>query len=255
MNKKVVIAILGILFVVSLTGGILGFLNKDKANNTTKPANNKENIPVIKLSNETIEFVGLKSTLDGYEFTKQNLSMENEDAIAVIDGSIIKVTVYKGTEDEVSTTATGIENPKAVLIALKDDTILTLYVLNGNNDIYRYTYHLIDGKLSEPNKYKYEVENVNSFMIFNNPLANPEHYAPCLVIKTTDGKYITDTLISASDTLSLRTYVDPQPIDETLTETTDEVPETNETTTEETTEEMVEETPTVDETPTEEVTE
>ena len=232
MNKKVIVVIIGILFVVTLVAGILGFMNRSNGGNEELPPSKKaELVPTLKMSSETIPYENMNATLQGYEFTKQNLTMENGDAYAEIVDQKVNVTLFKDTEDQKKVVVDNVVNPKAVQIAADGPDAIILYVMDQDNYVYRVEYTIDEDMKITTKMVKFDVPNVVSFMEFTSPMAIEYYSKPYIVIKTNDNKYITDMAIADGDALTIREFVNKEV--ENINETTDEVPSTNEVNTEE----------------------
>ena len=86
-NKKVVIIILGFLFVVTFSMGIIGLVNKDRNNTISdnSSSNNNEQVPnntstnyiSIDYQGNTFEVEKLDEVVSNYEFIKANKESKN----------------------------------------------------------------------------------------------------------------------------------------------------------------------------------
>ncbi len=210
-NKKVVIFILGFLFVVSFSMGIIGLVNKNRNNaiSDNNSSNNNEQVPnntstnyiSIDYQGNTLEVEKLDEVVSNYEFIKANKESKNNGASAKIENGQVNVEIKKESINDpdesdpelLTMYFDHIASPVGVLIYMSDDegNPIRVYVVNNSNELFCMSFNASPRYDVGISTYKYNIPNFSSFYVTKKPLGG-EHIGYYAIIKTNDNKYYTD---------------------------------------------------------------
>ena len=228
-KNKLIVSILCLLFVLTFSAGVVGYLNKDNTkpvtpnvpNDTPVVPDNKpvsENAVVVEYTGEAKTLENLESFVGGYEFVKANKENVYGDVRAYIDNGAVKVEVSSSVTNEDGTTTTDMQNyditdvtnPVAVHVQAlgNEENLVKVYILDSQNRLFCATFNGNKDSYTGISLYHYNIANIESFVSLNIPLPGSEQadalrVAGYVIIKTTDGKYYTDYNYTNSESVVL----------------------------------------------------
>ena len=212
MKNKLVIIILGVLFIISLILGIIGLLNKGIKPNKPLPQNDK--VKIIEFNNEVRDVVGLRDKIANYEFVKANRDFSSSYLNLTIDGNNIKIDVQKSgirNADEsvseiITYTIKDIENPVAVQAQMSSEegNTIHVYTLDSYGRMYLSILDADPSFYNEITTYVFNIDNVISFISLTVPLRGEVEIKQNYVIfRTEDNLYYSDYKFEESDDIML----------------------------------------------------
>ena len=176
MGNKIIVIILSVLFVIFLSLGIIGLLNKDSINNKPVPTPISSNIQTINYNNDVKDIESLNEKLSNFEFIKANKEFSS-DYIKVYITEAVQAQLLSG------------EGNKVYVYTL--DAYGRLYVSSFNSD------PLHHQGLTTSVLY---IDTVTSFVELNIPLTNDNMVEQNYVVfKVNDEIYYTDYIFDPND--------------------------------------------------------
>lgn len=211
-NKKLII-IIGILFVITFSLGLIGLLSKDKSINV-EPTPIDENIQVISFNNNIRDISSLDEKLSSFEFVKANKEFKSNYIRAYIDNDKVKVDVQKSglvnpdenAPDIITYTINNITSPVAVQAQMmsSDENKVDAYVLDKYNRFFSVSFRANPSNHEGFEIYYIKLDNIVSFTTLSIPLIeNSQVEQIYSVFKTSDGSYYTDYIFDPVDGLKI----------------------------------------------------
>ena len=203
MGNKKIFYLICVLFVITLSLGIVGFLNKDKVKDNNVTHGNSENIINIEYTGNQQMISELEDRFSDSEFVKAKKEGIYGYISYKIDGSDIKLNIAKegiysnneGTPSSVEYTIKDIASPVAVLSMMKSEekNFTRVYILDSGNNLYLSEFNADPSFHEGRTTYHYGIKNVESFLMMNSPLIYEDQTNQIYVIfRLSDGTYYTD---------------------------------------------------------------
>ena len=210
MGNKVVVIILSILFIICLSLGIIGLLNKDNVNKKPIQPPSNSNIPTINYNNDVKDIESLNEKIENFEFIKANKEFSSDYIKVYITEEEIKIEVQKNgiantteeTPDVIPYSIKDIKNPVAVQAQLLsgEGNKVYVYTLDAYGRLYVSSFN------SDPIHHQgittsvINIDNVTSFVELNIPLTNDNTMEQNYVVfKVNDEIYYTDYIFDPND--------------------------------------------------------
>ena len=202
MKNKIVIYILGILFIITFSLGLIGLLNK-KNNQNTDPTPINGSIKKITYNNETKDIVSFYDKISAFEFVKSNkwassgyleLYIENDEIIIKVQKKGIK-NASEEVPEVIEYKIDNIENPTAIQAQMlfSEGNIINVYTLDTYGRLFLSSFEADPAFYNGITTYQFNVNNIVSFVSMNIPLTGEVDLRQNYVIfKTEDGSYYTD---------------------------------------------------------------
>lgn len=202
MGNKKILYLICVLFVITLSLGIVGFLNKDRKPSNNETHGNSENIINIEYTGNQQMISELEDRFSDSEFVKAKKEGIYGYISYKIDGSDIKLSItkegiYSNNEDTPATveyTIKDISSPVGILAMMKSEekNLTRVYILDSNNNLYLSELNADPTFHEGITTYHYGISNVESFLMMDNPLLEDQTNQIYVIFRLSDGTYYTD---------------------------------------------------------------
>lgn len=208
MGNKKITTVLSILFIISFSLGVIGYINRDNVGtNVTPEESNNTNTNPSTIGSTTyggneLQLFDLDNKLSQYEFKKANNDFEHTYVRVNISNGKVNYTITKDalpdenlTEDIIYT-VDQISSPVAVEARVNvgvEGALVKSYVMDSSKRLYVVSFIVSPSKHTGIDINEYKVDGIESFIELDSPIFDEYTNEGIYVIfKTSAGDFYTD---------------------------------------------------------------
>ena len=207
MKNKLIIIILGVLFVIFLFLTIIGFLNRNNETELIAP-DYPSSIQKITNSNETKDIESFTTIIESFDFYQANKEFESSHIKGIIKDGKVTIHISKDainnpsekTTNVITYTITDIDSPIAAKAQILSDENNSVSVYTKD----KYGRLLLSTFYAKPEAHTgitttvFDIKKVVSFSVISVPLtSNNTTEQIYTIFKTKDGTYYTDYMFDS----------------------------------------------------------